>query len=49
MVNLARTRNQSRDASRRHQELNGGGGGVKRSCRRDEGVCGVNGRESLGG
>ena len=32
-VDMARTRNQRRDASRRHQELNRE---VKRSCRRDK-------------
>ena len=34
-MNMARTRNQWRDASRRHQELNRE---VKRSCRRDKRV-----------
>jgi len=34
-VNMARTRNQRRDASRRHQELNRE---VKRSCRRNKRV-----------
>jgi len=40
VVNLARTRNQSRDASKRHQELNGGGGGAKAGGRGERGVGG---------
>ena len=35
MVNMGRTRNHRRDASRRHQELNRK---VKRSCKRDQRV-----------
>ena len=35
-MNMARTRNQTRDASTRHQELNRE---VKKSCRRDKRAC----------